>query len=107
MVCGLWFVVDTAFYVPEKLAELNDVHRITRVPAQINEALGLLKTSTNELIWQVFNENYRVATQSVTIHGIQQRWLLIEYKHPQKRELETFQRRLNKKSEELCKTRFA
>ena len=104
---GLCFVVDAALYVPEKLAELNDVHRITRVPAQRNEARGLLKTSTNELIWQVFNENYRVATQSVTIHGIQQRWLLIEYKHPQKRELETFQRRLNKKSEELCKTRFA
>jgi len=101
---GLCFVVDAAFYAPEKLAELNDVHWITRVPAQLNEARGLLKKSTNELIWQVFDENYRAATQSVMIHGIQQRWLLIESKHAQKRELETFQRRLNKKSEELCKT---
>ena len=41
---GLCFVVDAAFYVPEKLAELNDVHWITRVPTQLNEARGLLKT---------------------------------------------------------------
>lgn len=46
---GLCFVVDAAFYVPEKLAELNDVHWITGVPAQLNEARGILKTSTNEL----------------------------------------------------------
>ena len=101
---GLCFVVDAAFYVPEKLAELNDVHWITRVPGQLNEAKALLKTPTDESIWQVFDENYRTTTQLVTIYGIQQRWLLIESKHAQKRELETFQRRLNKKSDELSKT---
>ncbi|KTD45046.1 IS1634 family transposase [Legionella parisiensis] len=100
---GLCFVVDAAFYVPEKLAELNDVHWITRVPAQLKEARALLKTSTDVLTWQVFDQNYRATTQCVTIHGIQQRWLLIESKHAQKRELENLQRRLNKKSEELCK----
>lgn len=46
---GLCFVVDAAFYVPEKLAELNDVHWITRVPAQLNEARTWLKKSTDEL----------------------------------------------------------
>lgn len=101
---GLCFVVDAAFYVPEKLAELNGVHWITHVPAQLKEAKVLLKTPTDELIWQVFDENYRATTQLVTIYGIQQRWLLIESKHAQKRELETFQRRLNKKSDELSKT---
>jgi transposase len=101
----LCFVVDAAFYVPEKLAELNAVHWITRVPAQLKEAQGLLKkTPTSELTWHVFDENYRAATQWVTIHGIEQRWLLIKTTHAQKRELETFQRRLNKKSKELGKT---
>ena len=100
---GLCFVVDAAFYVPEKLAELNDVHWITRVPAQLKEARELLKTSSDELPWQLFDENYKAITQVVTVYGIQQRWLLIESKHAQKRELETFQRRLDKKSDELSK----
>ena len=64
-------MVDAAFYAPEKRAELNDVHWIARVPAQLNEARGLLKTSTNELTCQVFDKNYRAATQRVTIHDIQ------------------------------------
>lgn len=100
---GLCFVVDAAFYVPEKLAELDDVHWITRVPAQLKEAKNLLKTPADELTWEKFDENYRAVVQEVTIYGIKQRWLLIESKHAQKRELETFQRRLDKKATELGK----
>lgn len=100
---GLCFVVDAAFYVPEKLAELEDVHWITRVPAQLKEAKNLLKTPTDKLIWETFDENYRAVAQEVTIYGIKQRWLLIESKHAQKRELETFQRRLDIKATELSK----
>lgn len=100
---GLCFVVDAAFYVPEKLAQLNDVHWITRVPAQLKEARTWLKTASKELIWHRFDENYRAATKEVTVYGIKQRWLLIESVHAQKRELETFQRRLDKKAIELGK----
>jgi transposase len=100
---GLCFVVDAAFYVPEKLAQLNDVHWITRVPAQLKEARNWLKTPADQLVWQTFDENYRAVEQEVMIHDIKQRWLLIESKHAQKRELETFQRRLDKKSNELSK----
>ncbi len=100
---GLCFVVDSAFYVPEKLAELNDVHWITRVPAQLKEAKNWLKTADDQLIWETFDENYRATTQEITLYGIKQRWLLIESKHAQKRELETFLRRLDKKATELSK----
>lgn len=100
---GLCFVVDAAFYTPEKLAELNDVHWITRVPAQLKEACAWLKTPTEQLNWETFDENYRAATQNVTVHGIQQRWLLIESKHALARELQTFQRRLDRKADELIK----
>lgn len=62
-----------------------------------------LKTSADDLTWQIFDENYRAVAQEVTIYGIKQRWLMIESKHAQKRELETFQRRLDKKSIELGK----
>lgn len=101
---GLCFVVDAAFYVPEKLAQLNDVHWITRVPAQLKEAKAWLKTPSEELNWQTFDTNYRAVEQEIVIYGITQRWLLIESRHAQKRELETFQRRLDKKSNELIKT---
>ena len=100
----LCFVVDAAFYTPEKLAELNDVHWITRVPAQLKEACSWLKTPTEQLTWETFDENYRAATQSITVHGIQQRWLLIESKHALARELQTFQRRLDRKADELIKS---
>ena len=100
---GMCFVVDAAFYVPEKLAELNDVHWITRVPTQLKEAKNWLKTPDDELTWKTFDENYRAAAQEVAIYGIKQRWLLIESKHALKRELETFQRRLDKKAAELSK----
>lgn len=101
---GLCFVVDAAFYVPEKLAQLNDVHWITRVPAQLKEARTWLNTSRAELKWQKLDENYRAVAQEVMIYGIKQRWLLIESKHAEARELQTFQRRLDKKSIELTKT---
>ena len=101
---GLCFVVDAAFYVPEKLAELDDVYWITRVPAQLNEARAWLKKPENELTWQTFDENYRASVQEITIYGIKQRWLLIESKHALARELQTFQRRLDRKSTELGKT---
>ncbi len=84
---GLCFVVDAAFYVPEKLGQLNDVWWITRVPAQLKEARRWLNESDNTLTWQVFDENYRATTQEVTVHGIKQRWLLIESKHALAREL--------------------
>jgi transposase len=100
---NLCFVVDAAFYVPEKLAELDDVHWITRVPAQLKEARNLLKTPRNELIWQKFDENYGAYEHEVNIHGIKQRWLLIESQHAYQREIKTFQRRMDKKSEELAK----
>tara|TARA_Y100000588_G_C13641225_1_gene663841 strand:- start:202 stop:432 length:231 start_codon:yes stop_codon:yes gene_type:complete len=76
----LCFVVDAAFYVPEKLAELNNVHWITRVPAQLSEARKLLNKPREGLIWQTFDDNYSASAHETIIHGIKQRkqhWLLV------------------------------
>lgn len=100
---GLCFVVDGAFYVPEKLAELNNVFWITRVPAQLKEAKALLSKPSNELIWEEFDTNYRGSIQEIVIYGITQRWILIESQHALHRELKTFQRQLDKKAQELTK----
>src|SRR3990167_630037 len=101
---GLCFVVDAAFYVPERLAELNNVFWITRVPAQLKEAKALLNKPSNELIWEAFDNNYRGSVYETTIYGISQRWVVIESQHAVHRELKTFQRQLDKKAQELIKT---
>lgn len=100
---GLCFVVDAAFYIPEKLAQLNDVFWITRVPAQLKEAKSLLSRPSHELAWDVFDKNYRGSAHEMVIYGIPQRWVLIESQHAMQRELKTFHRQLDKKSEELNK----
>ena len=100
---GLCFVVDAAFYVPEQLAQLNDVFWITRVPAQLKEACALLRKPSSELCWEIFDVNYRGSAHDLVVHGIPQRWILIESQHALHRELKTFQRQLDKKAEELTK----
>ena len=100
---GICFVVDAAFYVPEKLAELDSVYWITRVPAKLNEAKQLLSTQQEKLEWQSFDENYRGSEHEITLHGIKQRWLVVESKHAIKREKKTFHRRLDKQETELTK----
>lgn len=101
---GLCFVVDAAFYVPEKLAELNNVFWITRVPAQLKEAKTLLNKPSDELSWEVFDKNYRGSVHETVIYGVAQRWVLIESQQAQQRELNTFQRQLDKKAGELIKS---
>lgn len=101
---GLCFVVDAAFYVPERLAELSNVFWISRVPAQMSEAKALLNKPSNELVWEVFDTNYRGSVHEATVYGIPQRWVVIESAHAVHRELKTFQRRLDKKAQELINT---
>jgi transposase len=101
---GLCFVVDAAFYVPEQLAQLNDVFWITRVPAQRKEAKALLNRPSHELTWEAFDANYRGSVYETVLYGIAQRWVLIESQQASQRELKTFQRHLDKKAGELIKS---
>jgi transposase len=100
---GLCFIVDSAFYVPEKLAELDNVHWITRVPAQLNEAVSLLHRPSKDISWKKFDDNYSGFSFKNEVCGIKQRWILIESQHALDRELKTFYRRINKKAEILSK----
>lgn len=101
---GLCFVVDAAFYVPERLAELNNVFWITRVPAQLKEAKALLTRPKDKLVWEEYDSNYRGSVYETTVYGLPQRWVVIESAHAAKRELKTFQRQLDKKAQTLTKT---
>ncbi len=73
---GLCFVVDAAFYVPEKLAQLNDVHWITRVPAQLKEAKNWLKTSADDHARVIYkyigNEQFDISWSGTLQNGAYQ-----------------------------------
>ena len=101
---NLFFVVDAAFYVPEKLAQLNDVFWITRVPAQLKEAKTLLNTPSGNLVWEKFDDNYRGSVYETVIYGVRQRWVLMESQQAWHREIKTFERRLDKTAQSLIKS---
>jgi|SRR5215204_1583873 len=100
---GLFFVLDAEFYIPEKLAELNNVGWITRVPATLKESKVLLNQSANELQWETYNEDYRISVVNKTIAGLPQRWLLIESKLGYAQQIKTFYRKTNTQYETIDK----
>jgi transposase len=97
-------VIRSAFYVPERLAELNNVFWITRVPAQLKEAKALLNKPKSELVWEEFDSNYRGSIYETTVYALPQRWVVIESQHATHRELKTFQRQLDRTAQALIKT---
>lgn len=101
---NLFFVVDAAFYVPKQLAQLDDVFWLTRVPAQLKEAKALLNTPSCDLMWEVFDENYRGNVYETVVYDIPQRWVLIESKQAWQREVKTFERNLDKTAQSLIKS---
>src|SRR5690606_40760490 len=60
-------VCSSDLYVPEQLAQLNEVYWITRVPAQLKEARALLRAPSSTLCWETFDANYRGSAHNVEI----------------------------------------
>ena len=100
---GHCFIVDAAFYVADKLPELDDVSWITRVPAKLKEAKELLSSTLEKKEWETFDRHYRGAIYEKNIYGVKQRWLLVESEHAFIREEKSFYRRINKKAQVLTK----
>lgn len=100
---NLFFILDAAFYVPKKLAELNQIGWITRVPATLKEAKELLKLRDRTLDWQSYDENYKTHALTKMVQGFEQRWLLVSSNDAYQRELKTFNKRMQKKLDELTK----
>jgi len=108
------FVVDAAFYTPEKLAQLSRVKWITRVPATYKEAKVLLSTSNDKLTWQSLDKGYEISVLPMELAGIQQRWLLVNSAQGKKRALKTLYKKLDKQFNQhnkalwhLCNQTFA
>jgi len=97
------FVVDAAFYTPKKLAELDGVKWITRVPATLKEAKQLLNASSSSVVWDSIDDNYQMTSKNTCVLGVSQRWVMLASKQAYKRELATFERRLTKGFDTLNK----
>lgn len=93
---NLFFVLDAAFYVPEKLAELENIGWITRVPATFKEAKALLNKPSEEISWETYGPHYKIHSKNIEIFGQTQRWILVESALGKRQQMKTFYKKLNK-----------
>lgn len=98
---NLFFVVDAAFYVPERLAELDKVKWITRVPSTLNEAKKWMQIPEEEINWQHLDKGYKITSQNITTHHLPQRWVMVFSEQAFGREIKTLHRRMDKQSQIL------
>ena len=98
---NLCFVVDSAFYDIKKLAELDAVHWITRVPATVKDAQEWEKKG--DIIWHKMDDNYQITSGHVALGGIHQRWVMVHSAHAHRREHESLHRKMQKRYSELEK----
>lgn len=92
----LFFVVDAAFYTPEKLAALSQVKWITRVPATHKQAKLLLHTPSDELTWTDVGKGNQLTVKTIDYAGFPQRWVMVSSAQAKQRALQTFYKRCNK-----------
>jgi transposase len=96
------WVADSALYTAEKLLQSNYLW-LTRVPENIKEAAELVRKADKDIMWQLYNEEYKFAAFDSRYGGISQRWLLVFSKHAYEREKKTLEKQLAKKDIELEK----
>jgi transposase len=99
----LFFVLDSAFYVPAKLAELTNIGWITRVPAILKEAKTWLNDTSDNLLWEQYDAHYKISAMSKNISGHEQRWILVESELGKAQQLKTFYKKIHKDYETIEK----
>ena len=106
-----YIVADSALYVSETLAEMNDFFWISRVPETLTDAQELIKNIAPDLManpalmsWRTIGNNYA---------GVNQRWLLVFSPQAHKRGLKTINKHCLKQTtanlkafKKLCKQDF-
>jgi len=98
----LRFVVDSAFFNKEKLAQLDKVNWISRVPGNISE----VKTyyASNDLTWHLTkDERYQIANCQAPEDYQRQRWLLVYSEPAYARAYKTWCNKMEKAYNKLVK----
>jgi transposase len=99
----LCFIVDPAFYTPEKLAELDAVKWITRVPSTYRQAQSLLSRSASEDTWKTVDAHHQLYSVSEELAGLTQRWVVVHSEKAHARGEKALNRRIEKAHDTLSK----
>ena len=70
---NLLFTVDAAFYTPAKLAQLDQVKWLTRVPANYKEAQFWLTRQDDDIEWEEIDSHNKMYAFNISHEGIKQR----------------------------------
>ena len=88
------YVADAALYQEDNLTALGTTPWISRVPATIAEAQGLMKTLPPSRFEVSSHHNYTIAQVCSTYGGVPQRWLIVHSKSRQKSDLKQLDKRI-------------
>jgi len=97
-----YWVADSALYSKDKLLSHDDsVLWITRVPESIKVAKELITMS--KLNWTCINEKYKFVEVGSYYGSIKQRWVIFESSQAKKREMITFNNKIDNQEKEIIK----
>lgn len=97
-----YWVADSALYSKAKLLSHEDsIKWLTRVPESIVAAKSL--TREDSYAWTEINEKYKYVEVGSSYANIRQRWIIIESTQAKKRELKTFEEKIEKQAKELVR----
>lgn len=97
------FVLDSAFYNKDKLLSYVNSQWVTRVPETVKEARRLLEKQEDVSKWKKLDENYQYRIESQSYGGITHKWKLVFSKDAHKKEIISFEKRLEKNMSESQK----
>lgn len=97
-----WFVMDSAAYSQENLAQWQKIGWVTRVPETVGAAKAILQAVEREAMEDV-GEGYHICRLCNTYGDIRQRWLLVYSEQAYERESKQLDKRVARAEEEAEK----
>ena len=97
-----WFVMDSAAYSKENLAEWEGIGWVTRVPETVGEAKALLQAVAIDAMEDV-GDGYRICPLCNTYGDVRQRWLLVYSEQAYVRESQQLDKRVARAEEQAEK----
>jgi transposase len=97
-----WFVMDSAAYSQENLAEWEEIGWVTRVPETVAAAKAILEAVETEAMEDV-GDGYRICRLCNTYADIRQRWLLVYSEQAYERESKQLDKRVARAEEKAEK----
>jgi transposase len=96
------YISDSALYTSDNIKAMKNMKWLSRVPETINEAKNVLESSSS-FEWTEIDEKYMYKAETSNYSSTEQRWIVFYSKAAYIKEIETFNRKLDKLTEKLEK----